>query len=110
MAEPYPSRVIEQNSLIDTQCQLVRRWKAGRITHVLVSERYAAEHQTAQTSYLNKVKKMLIKWKKSEKEVFSKLVAQGNDLHVSGSGYHFNGKCFKSFREFWKFCQDQLDK
>ena len=80
---------------------------------VWASERYAAEHQTAQTAqtaYPNKVKKMLIKWKKSEKEVFGKLVAQGNDLYVSGSGYHFNGKCFKSFREFWKFCQDQLDK
>ena len=93
--------------LIDIESQL---WKAGRITHVWVSERYAAEHQTAQTAYPNKVKKMLIKWKKSEKEVFGKLVAQGNDLYVSGSGYHFNGKCFKSFREFWKFCQDQLDK
>ena len=96
--------------LIEIESQL---WNAGRITHVWVSERYAAEHQTAQTTqpaYPNKVKKMLIKWKKSEKEVFGKLVAQGNDLHVSGSGYHFNGKCFKSFREFWKFCQDQLDK
>ena len=88
----------------------MRRWKAGRITHRWASERYAAEHQTAQTAYLNKGEKMLIKWKKSEKEVFGKLVSQGNDLYVSGSGYHFNGKCFESFREFWKFCNDQLDK
>ena len=80
---------------------------------VWASERYAAEHHrgvTAQSTYINKGEKMFIKWKKSEKEVFGKLVAQGNDLYVSGSGYHFNGKCFKSFREFWKFCKAQLDK
>ena len=47
---------------------------------------------------------------KSEKAVFGKLVSQGNDLYVDGSGWHFNEMVFESFREFWKFCQDQLDK
>jgi hypothetical protein len=46
---------------------------------------------------------------KSEKAVFGKLVSDGNDLYVSGDGWHFNEMVFQSFREFWKFCQDQLD-
>lgn len=47
---------------------------------------------------------------KSEKVVFGKLVSKGNDLYVDGKGWHFNEMVFESFREFWEFCQDQLDK
>lgn len=46
---------------------------------------------------------------KSEKAVFGKLASDGHDLYVNGDGWHFDGLCFESFSEFFKFCQSQVD-
>ena len=47
---------------------------------------------------------------KEEKKIIGKLVKDGNDLYCDGQGWHFNEKFFESYREFFKFCKDQLDK
>ena len=53
---------------------------------------------------------MFATYTKAQKAVFGKLVSQGNSLYVDGSGYHFNEISFTTFREFFSFCKDQLDK
>ena len=52
---------------------------------------------------------MFATYTKAQKAVFGKLVSQGNDLYVDGSGYHFNAIVFDNFREFFSFCEAQLD-
>lgn len=53
---------------------------------------------------------MFATYTKAQKAVFGKLVSQGNDLYCAGDGWHFNDIVFTSFKEFYQFCKDQLDK
>ena len=53
---------------------------------------------------------MFATYTKAQKLVFKELADRGEDLYCAGDGWHFNDIIFTSFREFFSFCKDQLDK
>ena len=53
---------------------------------------------------------MFATYTKAQKLVFKELADRGEDMYVDGDGFHFNALVFDTFREFFSFCKDQLDK
>jgi len=48
----------------------------------------------------------MIYCEKTRKALFASLVSKGHDLYVDGQGWHFDDKCFESYRVFVTFCEE----